>query len=73
MNGEAVSWASFPITFIDDPNFYIRSSNSRRRGRGREATGHNQVLIALARRRCDVLFAMLPDGALYEAPQAQVA
>lgn len=28
---------------------------------------HNQALIALARRRCDVLFAMLRDGALYQA------
>ncbi len=27
---------------------------------------HNQALIALARRRCDVLFAMLRDGTLYE-------
>jgi transposase len=26
---------------------------------------HNQVLIALARRRCDVLFAMLRDGTFY--------
>lgn len=29
---------------------------------------HNQALIALARRRCDVLFAMLRDGTLYSAP-----
>ena len=28
---------------------------------------HNQALIALARRRCDVLFAMLRDGAFYHA------
>ncbi|WP_035771415.1 IS110 family transposase [Arthrobacter sp. Br18] len=28
---------------------------------------HNQALIALARRRCDVLFAMLRDGTLYQA------
>lgn len=28
---------------------------------------HNQALIALARRRCDVLFAMLRDGTLYDA------
>lgn len=31
---------------------------------------HNQALIALARRRCDVLFAMLRDGTLYTPPQA---
>ena len=28
---------------------------------------HNQALIALARRRCDVLFAMLRDGSFYHA------
>ncbi|TFD83765.1 IS110 family transposase [Cryobacterium fucosi] len=28
---------------------------------------HNQALIALARRRCDVLFAMLRDGTLYQS------
>ncbi|MEF2251604.1 IS110 family transposase, partial [Ralstonia solanacearum] len=27
---------------------------------------HNQALIALARRRCDVLFAMLRDGTFYQ-------
>ena len=27
---------------------------------------HNQALIALARRRCDVLYAMLRDGTLYQ-------
>lgn len=32
---------------------------------------HNQALIALARRRCDVLFAMLRDGTLYSPPQPQ--
>lgn len=31
---------------------------------------HNQALIALARRRCDVLFAMLRDGAFYCPPNA---
>jgi len=33
---------------------------------------HNQALIALAQRRCDVLFAMLRDGTLYQA-QHQLA
>ncbi|WP_104134025.1 IS110 family transposase [Cryobacterium sp. Y62] len=28
---------------------------------------HNQALIALARRRCDVLYAMLRDGTIYQA------
>jgi transposase len=31
---------------------------------------HNQALIALARRRCDVLFAMLRDGATYQPKSA---
>lgn len=34
---------------------------------------HNQALIALARRRCDVLFAMLRDGTLYDAGHALAA
>lgn len=33
---------------------------------------HNQALIALARRRCDVLFAMLRDGTLYQ-PKSAIA
>ncbi|RQU25729.1 IS110 family transposase [Burkholderia cenocepacia] len=31
---------------------------------------HNQALIALARRRCDVLFAMLRDGTIYQPRSA---
>jgi transposase len=31
---------------------------------------HNQALIALARRRCDVLFAMLRDGTFYQPKPA---
>jgi hypothetical protein len=34
-----------------------------------EAKRHNQALIALARRRSDVLFAMLRDGTLYQEPE----
>ncbi|OUL69145.1 transposase, partial [Paraburkholderia hospita] len=34
---------------------------------------HNQALIALARRRCDVLFAMLRDGTLYQPKSAPTA
>ena len=33
---------------------------------------HNQALIALARRRCDVLFAMLRDGTFYSPPQSKL-
>jgi transposase len=34
---------------------------------------HNQALIALARRRCDVLYAMLRDGTLYQSPTLTAA
>jgi hypothetical protein len=34
---------------------------------------HNQALIALARRRCDVLFAMLRDGTFYRPPQPEIS
>jgi transposase len=34
---------------------------------------HNQALIALARRRCDVLFAMLRDGSFYRPPQPKIS
>lgn len=33
----------------------------------------NQALIALARRRCDVLFAMLRDGTFYSTPTPKLA
>ncbi|WP_026821272.1 IS110 family transposase, partial [Arthrobacter castelli] len=42
-----------------------RAYYDRKRAEGKR---HNQALIALARRRCDVLFAMLRDGALYDTP-----
>src|SRR5699024_5126824 len=34
---------------------------------------HNQALIALARRRCNVLYAMLRDGAYFHTPEAATA
>ncbi|CAG9269936.1 hypothetical protein WK39_17020 [Burkholderia cepacia] len=40
-----------------------RDYYSRKIQQGRR---HNQALIALARRRCDVLFAMLRDGTIYQ-------
>lgn len=53
---------------LKDPT--SRAYSDRKRAEGKR---HNQALIALARRRCDVLFAMLRDGALYEAPETQAA
>ncbi|GAB3249168.1 IS110-like element ISSfl4 family transposase [Arthrobacter pigmenti] len=47
-----------------------RAYYDRKRAEGKR---HNQALIALARRRCDVLFAMLRDGALYDTPTAKAA
>lgn len=40
-----------------------RAYYDRKRAQGKK---HNQALIALARRRCDVIYAMLRDGTLYE-------
>lgn len=42
-----------------------RAYYDRKRAEGKR---HNQALIALARRRSDVLFAMLRDGTLYQDP-----
>ncbi|GAB3260874.1 hypothetical protein GCM10027562_23970 [Arthrobacter pigmenti] len=47
-----------------------RAYYDRKRAEGKR---HNQALIALARRRSDVLFAMLRDSTLYEAPMPQAA
>ena len=47
-----------------------RDYYDRKRGEGKR---HNQALIALARRRCDVLYAMLRDGTFYETPTAKAA
>ncbi|RNL50488.1 IS110 family transposase, partial [Arthrobacter oryzae] len=47
-----------------------REYYDRKRAEGKR---HNQALIALARRRCDVLFAMLRDGTFYEAPSPKTA
>ena len=38
-----------------------------------EGKRHNQALLCLARRRSDVIFAMLRDGAFYQAPASQYA
>ncbi|MBP2385405.1 IS110 family transposase [Paeniglutamicibacter kerguelensis] len=47
-----------------------RTYYEKKRAEGKK---HNQAVIALARRRCNVLFAMLRDGTVYEAPEAAVA
>jgi transposase len=50
---------------LKDPT--SRAYYDRKRAQGKR---HNQALIALARRRCDVLFAMMRDGTHYEDPLA---
>lgn len=47
-----------------------RAYYDRKRAQGKR---HNQALIALARRRSDVLFAMLRDDALYDPPLPHAA
>ncbi len=47
-----------------------RAYYDKKRAEGKK---HNQAVIALARRRCNVLFAMLRDGSVYEAPEALAA
>ena len=42
-----------------------RAYYDRKRAQGKR---HNQAVIALARRRTDVLYAMLRDGTLYQEP-----
>ena len=56
------------FTALKDP--LSRAYYDRKRPQGKR---HNQALIALARRRCDVLFAMLRDGTLYDAPTPKTA
>lgn len=47
-----------------------RAYYDRKRAQGKK---HNQALIALARRRCNVLFAMLRDGAYFHTPMEVAA
>lgn len=53
---------------LHDPT--SRAYYDRKRAEGKK---HNAALICLARRRCDVLFAMLKTKALYQSPTTQVA
>ncbi|MHA6798511.1 IS110 family RNA-guided transposase [Bounagaea algeriensis] len=53
---------------LSDPT--SRAYYDRKRAQGKR---HNAALICLARRRCDVLFAMLRDGTYYQPPTPQPA
>ncbi len=49
---------------------HVRAYYEKKRSEGKK---HNDAVKALARRRCNVLFAMLRDGTVYEAPRPDVA
>ena len=68
--GKILKRAFFLSSFASLKDPVCRECYDRKRAEGKR---HNQALIALARRRCDVLFAMLRDGVLYEAPAAKAA
>ncbi|MTB71818.1 IS110 family transposase [Arsenicicoccus sp. MKL-02] len=53
---------------LHDPT--SRAYYDRKRAQGKK---HNAALICLARRRCDVIYAMLRDGTLYQAPATAAA
>jgi hypothetical protein len=57
--------AMFLSAFAELRDTISRAYHARKISQGKR---HNQALIALARRRCDVLFAMLRDGTLYSPP-----
>ena len=53
---------------MSDPT--SRAYYDRKRAQGKK---HNAALICLARRRCDVLHAMLRNGTTYQPPVATAA
>lgn len=53
---------------LHDPT--SRAYYDRKRAEGKK---HNAALICLARRRCDVLFAILKTKTLYQPPTTQAA
>lgn len=53
---------------LHDPT--SRAYYDRKRAQGKK---HNAALICLARRRCDVIYAMLRDGTLYHSPTPAAA
>lgn len=53
---------------LSDPT--SRAYYDRKRAQGKK---HNAAMICLARRRCDVIYAMLRDGTTYQAPTPAAA
>lgn len=62
--------ALFLSAFASLPDPTSRAYYNRKRAQGKR---HNAALICLARRRVDVLFAMLRDGTFYQARPAHAA
>ncbi|TDD20609.1 IS110 family transposase [Actinomadura sp. KC06] len=62
--------AMFLAAFASLADPVSRAYYQRKRDQGKR---HNAALICLARRRCDVLFAMLRDGTTYQPPTEQAA
>ena len=59
---QSAQTGAIPIGFAALKDPLSRAYYDRKRAQGKK---HNQALIALARRRCNVLFAMLRDGAYF--------
>ena len=60
-------WQSAFIAAFHDPD--SRAYYQRKRVEGKR---HNAALICLARRRCDVIYAMLKTGTLYQPPHHHI-
>ncbi|EPR76236.1 transposase, IS111A/IS1328/IS1533 [Leifsonia rubra CMS 76R] len=67
---KALKRALFLSAFAALKHPVSRAYYDRKRAEGKR---HNQALIALARRRCDMIFAMLRDGTLYDEKVTKAA
>jgi transposase len=67
---KALKRALFPAAFAALTDPLSRACYDRKRAQGKM---HNQALIALARRRYDVIDAMLRDGTPYDATTGAAA
>jgi hypothetical protein len=65
---EATKSSNGHCSYLPSPRYAIPSRMPTTIARPNRGKRHNQALIALARRRCDVLFALLGDGTFYCPP-----
>ncbi len=68
MSAPRCSGIRYGTGVLHDPT--SRAYYDRKRAEGKK---HNPAPICLARRRCDVLYAMLKNKTLYQAPAAAAA